>query len=205
MFLVPLKTLLTDAMRQTLDSEYIAPDFRNVNVSIDFPVAEEDYPAVWVEFASTSNLEVAGVHHRETEPGSEGFRRFTRWRFQGNATYTVIAFTSLERDRLFDEVVRIMAFGHEVPETSEFRSYIEDNEFLGLNFDFDQISVGPITASPGTPWGTDDMMYEASITMECIGEFISDAATATLLPLSEVILTSYSDREPDPVPDGAWQ
>jgi hypothetical protein len=205
MFMTHLKTALTVAMRRTFDAEYTEPDFRNTNVGIDFPVEREGYPAIWVDFIPTAQLEVAGISHIEVEEGSAGFREHTRWRFQGTASYTALAMTSLERDRLFDEVVRVMAFGREQAQTSEFRTYIEDNEFIAINIDFDQIGVAGINATGGTPWGTDEMIYEATVQLECIGEFVSDGATATLVPLSGIVMLPYNDQEPDPAPTGDWQ
>jgi hypothetical protein len=191
-------------MRQTLDNEYIEADFRNTKVGIDFPVEREDYPAVWVDFTPTAQLERAGISHIEIAEGDDGMRQYTRWRFQGTASYTAIALTSLERDRLFDELVRIMAFGQESIPTSQFRAYIEDNEFIAINFNFDQVGVAGFAATPGTPWQTDEVMYEATIQMNAIGEFVSDLLTGTLVPLSKVIVYPYSNLEPDPLPGPGW-
>jgi len=205
MFLTELKTVLTEAMKRTFDSDFPEADFRNLRVGIEFPIDQQDYPGIWVDFSPTTELEVVGVDHREFAVNEEGIARpYTRWKYGGMASYTCVALTSFERDRLFDEMVRVMAFGKEETPTSEFRAYIESNEFIGVNFDFDQITVGGFAASPGTPWGTDDMIYEATIQMECIGEFVSDGATGTLIPLSAITITPYRDTEPDPEPVGNW-
>lgn len=210
MFLAKTKTLLTDAMRTTFDSDYVEPDFRNLLVSIEYPMQQHEYPSILVDMEVTGELEVAGIGHVEyaEEGADEGTRGFTRWRMTGYAAYTVVALSSFERDRLFDEVVRVMAFGKEAAQTNEFRSYIEDNEFIALNFDFDQIGVRAIAAAAGTPWGTDEMVYEATIAMEFVGEFVSDHQTQTLIPLSAVVVTHYSDDEVDPTEgqpeDGSW-
>lgn len=207
MYLVRLKTIAVDAMRQTLDSDYVEPDLRNLAVSIEFPVARQDYPSVWVAFSPEGSLEPVGVGHVEhDDQGDEGgLRAYHRWRFQGYLSYTAVALTSLERDRMYDELVRIMAFGQEYPQTAEFRAAIEDNEFIALNIDFDQIGHGPITETPGTPWGSDDMVYEATVTMECFGEFVSDGS-ATLAAITGLVVIPYAEGEADPTdPDGGWQ
>jgi len=205
MFLVHLKTVLTEAMKRTFDADFPEPDFRNLRVGIEFPAEQQDYPGIWVDFTPTTELEIVGIAHVEHEFGEDGFARpYRRWRYGGFASYTAVALTSLERDRLFDAMVRVMAFGQEETPTSEFRAYIEQNEFLGVNFDFDQVSISGFAASPGTPWGTDDIIYEATIQMECIGEFVSEGATGTLVPLSAVKITSYTDQELDPAPTGSW-
>lgn len=197
-----LKTLLTDAMRKTFDSDYVNADFRNIKVSIEFPVDRADYPSVWVGFDPEGQLESVGVGHQEVDAATDesNVRRSTRWYFQGHATFTVVAMSSLERDRLHDEIVRVMAFGTEQPQTNEFRSAIEDNEFLAVNIDFDQIATLALTQSPGTPWETEEMVYEATLSMECFGEFVSDGFTQTLARLSEIVTMPYASGEPDPAP-----
>lgn len=205
MFLVKLKTVLTEAMKRTFDADFPEPDFRNLRVGIEFPAEPQDYPGIWVDFTPNVELAIAGIAHVEHEFGDDGVARpYTRWRYGGMASYTCVALTSLERDRLFDEMVRVMAFGQEESPTSEFRAYIESNEFIGVNFDFDQVSISGFAATPGTPWGTDDMIYEATIQMECVGEFVSDGATGTLQPLTAIVVHPYSNQEPDPVPTGNW-
>lgn len=199
MYLVPLKTLLTDAMRRTFDGDYLNEQFRDLHVSIEFPDDRQHYPGLWVDYEPSGELERMGIGHYEYDGSTTG-RRYTRWKFQGHATYTIAALTSLERDLLYDEVVRVMAFGNEAESTSEFRAYIESNDLIACNFDFDQIDTRGSAASPGTPWGTDEIIYEITVAMEVIGEFVSDSMSATLLPLSAIETLAFTLREGDPSP-----
>lgn len=200
MYLVDLKTLLVRAMKTTLDADYIEPDLRNLLVSIEMPVKEQEYPSIWVDFEPVGDLRIVGINHfEEGDPSGTGnTRRYTRWRFQGYVTYTVVALTSLQRDRMFDEMVRIMAFGREMPQTAEFRSIITDNDLIAVGFDWDEIAHRGFSVTPGTPWGTDDAIYEATIAMECFGEFISDGQSGTLIPLDAIEFYPYGEHEPDP-------
>lgn len=200
MYFVKLKTMLTDAMRQTFDADYVNPQFRNLHASIDYPVDVQNYPGVWVDFAPVGELTVVGIGHREVSEVGSGGRQFTRWRFKGTATYTVVALSSLERDSLTDELIRVFAFGREAEQTSEFRAYIEDNEFLACNFDFDAIDQHGFAVSPGTPWGTDEMIYEGTLSMEVFGEFISDSVSGTIAPLESIQVVGYTQEEGDPSP-----
>ncbi len=208
MYMVKLKTLLTEAMKLTFDASYIEEDFRRLHISIEFPQENQDYPGMWVDYNPVGKLTKVGIGHIEyAEDGGEGTSRsFTRWRFAGEASFTVVALTSLERDRLHDEVIRVMAFGEETSSTQDFREYIENNEFLGVNLDFDEIGMRGFAATLGTPWQTNDMIYEAEIVMDCVGEFVTDEQTLTLIPLSEVKITSYDDKTSDPTTevDGEW-
>lgn len=202
MFITELKTALVQALKLTFDAEYVEDDFRNLHVSIEYPMKRQDYPGLWVDFDTEGQLENIGIDHREYATVSEGegtTRRVMRWRFQGYASFTVVAMTSLERDRLLDEVIRVIAFGTESEQTSQFRAFIEDNDFLALNIDFDQIGISGVAAVPGTPWGSDEVIYEVTVRVEVVGEFVSDNSSQTLVPLEAIVVYPYTD-ETQPVP-----
>lgn len=209
MYLVSLKTLLVQALRLVFDDEHPQPDFRKVNVGIDYPVDRHGYPAIWVDYSDTADLVQAGVAHTEQKTFAGGTAEFTRYRFEGTAEFTIIALSSLERDRLFDEIIRVFAFGQEDGATSQFRAYIEDNEFLAVNAKFDRIGVGGNSAAPGTPWGSDEIIYERTVTLDLLGEFVADPVAGSMAPLSGFEIIAIADTsigEPiEPVvpePDG---
>lgn len=187
-YLTTLKAALVDALHQCFDDDYPVEDFRSVHADIEFPVDEQSYPGVWVNYTDTAPLSAAGIdHHEYTEPTESGFvRRFTRWKFSGTASFTVVALSSLERDRLYDEMVRVIAFAREADEVPEFRESIESNEFIAMNGQFDTIDISGNSAAPGTPWGTDEYIYEITLNLDVIGEFISNGETGLLVPLSEI-------------------
>jgi len=206
MYLVAVKTVAANAMARVFDADYamVQPDFANLLVSIEFPVQREAYPSIWVNYQPEGSLQAAGVGHFEIgDPtGANGpAKLFHRWRFSGSLSYTVVALTSLERDRLFDEVIRVIAFGNERTETSVFRSYLEQtNSLIGININADEIEQSGFDATPGTPWGTDDMIYESTISIKCLGEFCSDGK-GVLADISAINVFSYSDQQADPVPE----
>lgn len=207
MYLTKLKTVLTKAIQLTFDAEYPIAEFRDLHASIEMPVNPQNYPGIWVDYEPMGQLRRMGVAHLEVDDENGLGREFTRWQFQGHASYTLVALTSLERDRLHDEMVRVMAFGDEYPGTRDFKAYLMENNYLNMAFDFDEITVRGMTNSVGTPWQTDDMIYEVEIVMECFGDFVADHQTFDLIPLSEVRVHAYSDQEPDPTNpnSGGWQ
>lgn len=187
-YLTVTKTAVVQALRQCFDGDYPEEDFRDVNASIEFPNEEQHYPGIWVNYSDSAPLTSAGIdHHEFTDPSTDGYRRqFTRWRFTGSFAFTVVALSSLERDRLYDELVRVIAFARENDQVPEFRAYVEDNEFVAMNINFDTIEVQGNSAAPGTPWGTDEYIYEITLVLEVIGEFISEGSTGSLAPLSMI-------------------
>ncbi len=188
MYVAPLKTLLVEALKLTFDTSYPVPEFRGVHIGQDYPVDPQGYPAVWVDWNDTQPLLKAGIAHVETEHPVTGteIAPYTRWRFQGYVSITTVAMTSLERDRLFDEMVRVVAFGEQDTVVGRFKSRIANNDLIGATLNTDRIEAQGSAAAPGTPWGTDELMYERSLNLELIGEFIPNPATGTLVPLSAI-------------------
>jgi hypothetical protein len=112
--------------------------------------------------------------------------QYKKWLFQGYATFTIMALTSLERDRLFDEVVKMIAFSQLNPLYFRFRQTIEDNPWIAAQIDFDQIAQRGKSATSGTPWGSDDILYEITTASAVIGEFASDLSTGEFVLLEHV-------------------
>jgi hypothetical protein len=197
MYLTHLKAMIVGAIKTTFDDQYPVSQFRDVWSSIEYPIQKQNYPGVWVDYEDARKLEIAGIAHQETDP--EG-RPFTRWKFGGYATFTVVAFSSLERDTLYDELVRVIAFGRQNAATSRFRTFIETNDLIACNFDFDTIQPGSNAAAPGTPWGSDEIIYEKSFSMQAIGEFTVDPEDGVIVPLSAIIVTGrQGGTEDDPI------
>jgi hypothetical protein len=188
MYLANLKSLLVISAQATFDADYPESDFRDLWVSIEYPMAREHYPGIWVDFEPTQQIEAAGIDDVEfaLAPDNVNFQQFKRWRFQGYATYTIVALSSLERDRLFDEMVKVIAFGSLNPARSVFRQTIENNALIGTEFDWDQIGAQGWGQAQGTPWGTEEVIYEGTVQVECIGEFVSDMDNGLLVPLKRI-------------------
>lgn len=210
MFLKETITILTKGIKDTFNEDYPEVDFRNLYVSHEYPIDRQNYPGIWVDFRPTGSLRSAGVKHQEFEEvfnpntGISLPYRQKRWRFTGYAEFTVAALTSLERARLFDEMIKVVAFGN-VDDTvrSTFRNLVEDNGLIAINGDFDALEQSGFAATPGTPWGSDDIIYEATLRMQVVGEFISDPSNP-LLPLAAVETTFWEKGQTDPTTGGGW-
>lgn len=203
-FLRRLKYVLRNAVRETVnDPMYVGEGFKSLPVYLHFPKAEADYPGIWVGFEIASDLQRAGVAMELVDEDAEGNAgRYTLWRFQGWATFTGVALNNQERDRLFDEMIRIFAFGDQDPSTEHFRQVIENNEHLAIDIDFDEIGMRGMNDTPGTPWGSDQTVSEFTIAMECIGEFVADPIKRDLIKLTDIqiqreIVSPKDVRGPD--------
>lgn len=210
MYVVPLKTAVVEALRNTFTATYPEPDFRNILIDIEFPVEQSRYPGLFVQYEDTDELSIAGISHIEREytghEAGDTYYEYTRWRFQGSVSVTAVALSSLERDRLYDEVVRTFAFNKQNKVLSPFRRHIEDNGLIAVNANFDDLRPFGDSATQGTPWLTDEIIYEKSISFNLQGEFTGDPDTKTIVPLREIITQSYVEGlEPPPTwPDGPF-
>lgn len=189
-------TLLTKAVRDTFNANFPVAEFRNLHVSPEFPILRENYPAIWVDFEPTGPIHTAGIGDvflYTTPDENNVVHQYKKWLFQGYATYTIMALTSLERDRLFDEVVKMIAFSQLNPQYFTYRKTIEDNPWIAAQIDFDQIAQRGKSATSGTPWGSDDILYEITTASAVIGEFASDLSTGEFVLLEHVQFVSTAE------------
>lgn len=212
--MVPLKTSLVDAWKTTFaQSGYPVEDFGpddegpGVHVSIEFPAKPQDYPGVWIDYEPIST-HIIGVDHKEyIDSITSGMKTaITRWRFEGNASFTIVALSSLERDRLYDEVIAAIAFGRENIARAAFRRTLEDNEFIAVDANWDEVTTGGTSANTGTPWLTDDIIYEVTVTMRLVGDFAATPGenTGQLVALSAIKVYPIVRGETDPTTTDGW-
>jgi hypothetical protein len=200
-FLVQLKTTITEALRQVFNVNYPVADFANLPITIEFPFQEQQYPGVWVTWDPVGNLSRAGIDNLFYGPPDattdDNPNVFYRYRFSGYSMYTVGALTSMQRDRLYDELVRVFLMSG-TPQVETFRQYVEDSPYIYSNMDFDNVSTRGMAENAGTPWGTNDFIYEATLAVETVGEFISDEFFTSLVPLGQINNTGQGWAFQDP-------
>jgi hypothetical protein len=205
-FLVQCKTTITKALRQVFDATYPVADFRNLPITIEFPFQEQQYPGVWVTWDPVGNISRAGIDNLMYGPPTlttdTNDNNLFRYRFSGYSMYTVGALTSMQRDRLYDEMVRVFLMSGD-PNVESFRNYVEDSPYIYMNMDFDNVSTRGMAENAGTPWGTNDFIYEATLAIETVGEFISDEFFTSLIPLAQINSTGQGLAFQDPTtPEG---
>lgn len=197
MYISPLKTIIMEGLRETFDNQYPNSTFRDVNIQLDYPVANQGYPAIFVKYDDTTPLKRAGISMVEmTNPETGNLvAPFARWRFQGMITLTCVSIvTALERDDLYDEVIRVVAFGREDPTLiGRFHSYVDSNDLIASILQTDVIHPQGADANPGTPWGTNEIMFERSLGLEIVGEFTPDMAAGSFVNLSKIIVEPTED------------
>lgn len=205
MFLAETMTAITEGLKRTFNSTYPVADFQDLFISIEYPAQQAEYPAIWVGFEPTGSLVRAGIDHKEYLEHVSGddttFGEVTRWRFEGTVQYTVLSLSSLARARLSDEVIRVVGFGEMEEGRGVYRQFIQDNPLIALTMDHDRIEMRGMAETPGTPWGTDDILYEVTMASQVIGEFVSNEQ-GIMVPLREVrVYATAEGQEESDQPD----
>lgn len=196
-FLRTIKTTAVDAIQQSFLARYPAPDpdggQKPVYVSIEYPVEEASYPAVWVDYEG-SELRTVGIAYTEMDADNNAF---ARWRFAGHVTFTVVALSSNERDMIYDQLIAMTAYAAQSDFPSKFRQVVEAAPLVASVWSFDTVEDRPPSAAPGTPWATIDVIYERGFAIQVIGEFVSDPNTTELVNLTEIQVVATNEGAPD--------
>lgn len=192
--------MLVTALNNTFDSTYPVAEWQGLYSSIEYPEKRANYPSVWVDYepegdVTTVNVGETSFYNQDEETFL--WNQVQGFRYQGYATFTIVALSSLERDRLHDELIKVFAFGLLDSQRSQFRQTITGNPFIAANIDFDSIAVRGMSQVPGTPWGSNEIIYEVTLALRILGEFYSNPTTNTLYTLREILVTATPET-PEP-------
>jgi len=196
-YLRTIKTTAVQAIQQSFQARYPEPDpdggTKELFVSIEYPVEEAQYPAVWVDYEG-SELRTVGIAYTEQDASGNVY---ARWRFAGHVVFTVVALSSNERDMIYDQMIALTAYAAQSDWPSQFRQVVEGAPLVAAVWSFDTVEDRQPAAAPGTPWGTMDLIYERGFALQVIGEFVSDPNTYELVNLSEIQVVATEQGFPD--------
>ena len=197
-YLRTIKTTAVQAIEQSYQARYPAPDADGgtsvqPHVSIEYPVDEVNYPAIWVDYEG-AELRTVGIAY--TQMDDQG-NAYARWRFAGHVTFTIVALTSNERDLIYDQLIAMTAFAAQSDFPSTFRQVAENAPLVAAVWSFDTVEDRSSAAAPGTPWGTTEVIYERGFAIQVIGEFVTDPYTQALVNLSEIQVVASMEGFPD--------
>lgn len=196
-YLRTIKTTAVQAVQQAFRASYPEPDAgggtKDLFVSVEYPIEEAQYPAVWVDYEG-SELRTVGIAY--TEQDAQG-NVYARWRFAGHVSFTIVALTSNERDMIYDQMVALTAYAAQSDWPSVFRQVVEGAPLVASVWSFDTVEDRPPAQAPGTPWGTMEIIYERGFALQVLGEFVSDPNTYELVPLSEIQVIMTPEGYPE--------
>lgn len=162
-----------------------------VTVDMEYPIEKEHYPGIWVQF-SFSEIVQAGIGHEPLiknviTPATADYPEEVNWepvrefQFKGRVTLTIVALSSLERDRLADAVITMLAFSrppnnvmtNPTEDTKQFRQLIgslAENPYVSLTINHDQITPGGQAMTTGVPWDEEIPGYEDTYSFDILGQ-----------------------------------
>jgi hypothetical protein len=188
-----IQATAVNALEGIFGSEYRNPNFQNLHCSVEYPVDVQDYPSIWLQY-DDALLTLAGIAYTELDDN----QLLSRWRFEGYIEATVVALSSLERDALYDELISQIAFSSQTIQPSAFRTIIEADPLIATNWSWDNVEARGKAASPGTPWGSEEIIYERTLALQVLGEFVTNPVTTDLVSLREITVAATPENVPDP-------
>lgn len=188
-----VKRAIMNALREALTGSTLNRLINGspVTVDMEYPIQVESYPGIWVQF-SFNEITQAGIGHEplfknvlaeatETTPEEVNWEPMREFQFKGRVTLTIVALTSLERDRLADAVVTMLAFSRPPnitltdpsQDTRQFRQFISslaENPYVSISVNHDQIMPGGQAMTTGVPWDEEIPGYEDSYSFDILGQ-----------------------------------
>jgi len=180
--ITPVKKLIIRALRATFTDMYPNDKLSGLNIDMEYPYKEEEYPGIWVRF-SLSKIQASGLSP-DIYTNDEIYRV---WHFEGTVSFVVIALSSKERDLISDGVIEAYAFAAVMPTASSFYTTIQSSDLVNITLQSDILSSGGQTETVGTPWDDDKIAYEDRYSFEVIGQVRSRVQPGVVFTnLSEV-------------------
>lgn len=188
-----VKRAVMNALREALTGTSLNHLVNGTDVTVDmeYPIEKENYPGIWVQF-SFNEITQAGIGHEplirtvtapatSTTPETVNWEPIREFQFKGRVTLTIVALTSLERDRIADAVITMLAFSRPpesvitkaAEDTKQFRQLIDSlarNPYVSITLNHDQIIPGGQAMTTGVPWDEEIPGYEDSYSFDILGQ-----------------------------------
>jgi len=169
------------------------------SVTIEYPVAEVEWPAVFVQFRPTTTQHT-GLNPDTYSPivvngVTTSWENIRQGYFEGAFDLQILAMSSEERDRIWETLINLfLMYDMSVGSTALYNSIANDN-LIAMTLLPGQVQQVGDTVSPGTPWSPEELTYEATVRVRCVGQFYEDKYNQVLLPISSVTLTGSTTTD----------
>jgi len=201
MFTTAVKTAIVEALDAGFSALSSYPsnnslDLTPNSITIEYPLELVEWPAIFVQFrpskiqwsglnadlytAASGGITISGQNYPGTVSSRNGY-------FEGSIDLQIMAMHSEERDRLYDSVTSLILMGAGSPASSAFRTSIVNNDLIGMTLLMDTFTPLGDSVSAGTPWSPEELTYEASVRINCIGDFYENKYDYLLPQVTKVI------------------
>jgi hypothetical protein len=211
MFVTAVKTAIVEALNAGFQQLASSPvnnslDLVPNSITINYPLQVVQWPAILVQFRP-GKVQWSGLQPDEYTAYNNGIvingttypaDTVTRTGyFEGSIDLQIMAMHSEERDRLWDSITNLILMNGGSPASSAFYSSIYNNDLVGMTLQPDTYTPLGDSITSGTPWSTDDITYEASVRINCIGDFYTSKYDYQVPQITEVVTsgTAYVPAE----------
>lgn len=179
-------------------------------VTIDYPEEAANWPFILVQFhpknvgwtgIDPDEIVDAAADEFDTPSANPSFRLIRQGRFDASIQLQIMSETSGERDRIWDNLIKIILMGRKREATSRFFDRIENNGLVGLTVMEGTIDMVGDTISMGTPWSQEALSYEATISFDVTGVFYADEFDEELVTLKTARAYGYISNPDYPAGD----
>lgn len=204
MFITAVKTTVIEALNAGFASIASSPvnnslDLVPNSITIEYPLEEIQWPAILVQFRPNA-VRWSGLNPDAYTMTNSGTYNSTRTGyFEGSIDLQMMAMHSEERDRLWDSVTNLIITGPGDPASAAFYSSLYNNDLVGITILPDTYTTLGDSISAGSPWNQDELVYEASVRISCIGDFYTQKYDYSVPELTK-ITTSGTVFTPPHIP-----
>ena len=150
------------------------------SITIEYPLEQVQWPCIMVQFRP-NKVQWSGINPDTYTVSSSGtvingvtYPAIASTRtcyFEGNIDLQIMAMHSEERDRIYDSVTNLILMGEGSIANSAFANSIGNNTLVAITPMLDHTVPLGDSVTAGTPWSPEELTYEASIRIPCIGDF----------------------------------
>jgi hypothetical protein len=165
------------------------------SITIEYPKEQVNWPAIFVQFRPQKTHWSGLYPDTYTLPsgqlidGSQAALMNRTGYFEGAIDLQILALTSEERDQLWDSLYNLILMNPGSIGSNAFYSSLRNNDLLGITLLQGTVQTLGDTVSPGTPWSPEELSYESSIRIQCVGDFYESKFNSLLPTLQSVVLS----------------
>lgn len=168
-------------------------------ITLEYPEESTDWPAILVQ-VRPHVITWTGITPDEIVTVADGtgqpqYKRIRQGYFEATCMLEILALTSEERDRIWDNLVKLLMMGRKRAPTKNFHDTLASHDLVGITAN--EGSVRPLGDSigMGTPWNPELITYEAAIEFDMTGVFYADEYTEELVPIENARVYNYISFE----------
>jgi len=194
MFLTATKTAIVEALVSGFQQLASGPSNTSLDlvpnsITIEYPLQQVLWPAIFVQFRPDKVQWTGLMPDQYTTAVSGSVTTSRMGYFEGSVDLQIMAMHSEERDKLWDSVVNLVLMGAGSPASTAFYDSIANNDLVSLTFLPDTVTPLGDTVSPGTPFSPEELTYEASVRLRCIGTYSESKYNYPSIAVDEITVS----------------